>query len=106
MRRHILPPSLLTFVLLLIAPHASAQESTAPWRPLPLVTNNAIDAGWSMLGYGGFIVDDGALRTAPDERGMGLLVFTPEKFGNCRIRVVYKTQTAKSNSGLYVRIDD
>ncbi len=37
---------------------------------------------------------------------MGLLAFTAEKFGNCRIRVVYKTKDARSNSGLYVRIDD
>src|SRR5262249_29632887 len=29
-----------------------------------------------------------------------------EKFGNCQVRVVYKAKDAKSNSGVFVRIDD
>jgi hypothetical protein len=37
---------------------------------------------------------------------MGLLLYRREKFGNCQIRVVYKCKDAKSNAGVFVRIDD
>jgi hypothetical protein len=37
---------------------------------------------------------------------MGLLVYKPERFGNCQIRVVYKSKDARSNAGVYVRIDE
>jgi hypothetical protein len=37
---------------------------------------------------------------------MGLLWFTREKFGNCQIRVVYKTTSKVSNSGVFIRIAD
>ena len=50
------------------------------------------------------VVDDGALRTDCDDRGMGLLVYTPEKFGDCQIRVVFRSKEAKSNAGVFVRI--
>jgi hypothetical protein len=35
---------------------------------------------------------------------MGLLWYSREKLGDCVIRVVYKTGTERSNSGVYVRI--
>jgi hypothetical protein len=35
---------------------------------------------------------------------MGLLWYTREKLGDCVIRVVYKTGTPRSNSGVYIRI--
>jgi hypothetical protein len=38
------------------------------------------------------------------EDGMGLLWYAREKLGNCVIRVVYKTGTERSNSGVYIRI--
>ncbi len=37
---------------------------------------------------------------------MGLLWYTKEKFGNCQLRVVYKTASKGSNSGVFVRIAD
>ena len=43
------------------------------------------------------------LRT---EGGMGLLWYTREKFGNCTLRVVYRTTGKESNSGVFVRIAD
>jgi hypothetical protein len=58
------------------------------------------------VGRGGFVVDDGALRTECDPKGLGLLVYKKERFGNCQMRVVFKTKDAKSNSGVYVRIAD
>ena len=76
------------------------------WRPLPLITNGKIDPAWLQIGYGGIAIDDGALRTECDEKGLGLLVYQKEKLGNCQIRVVYKVKDAKSNAGVYVRMDD
>ena len=61
---------------------------------------------WVHVGWGGFVVDDRALRTECDPKGIGLLVYRKERFGNCQIRVVFKSKEAKSNSGVYVRIAD
>src|SRR5262249_1227427 len=48
-------------------------------------------------------VEDGVLRT---EGGMGLLWYTREKFGDCILRVVYKTTSRSANAGVFVRIAD
>ncbi len=80
--------------------------SDKPWRVLPLITDDKVDAAWAQVGWGGFVVDGGALRTACDERGMGLLFYQPEKFGDCQIRIVYRCEKPKSNAGVFVRIDD
>ncbi len=85
---------------------APAETAAPPWRSLPLITNGKIDAAWAQIGWGGFVVDGGAIRTACDDRGMGLLLYKPEKFGDCQIRVVYRCEKPKSNGGVYVRIDD
>lgn len=76
------------------------------WGPLPLITGGKVDKSWTQIGWGGFAVDQGSLRTDCDERGMGLLLYRKEKFGNCRIRVIFKSKDAKSNAGVFVRIDD
>jgi hypothetical protein len=73
---------------------------------LPLVTDGQVDPNWVFIGYGKFVVDEGALRTEADAKGLGLLVYKKEKLGNCQIRVVFKLKEAKSNSGIYVRIAD
>jgi hypothetical protein len=78
----------------------------ATWRPLPLITDGKLDPNWVQVGWGGFVVDNGAARTAPDPKGLGLLVYKKERLGNCQIRVVFKTREAKSNSGVYVRMAD
>jgi hypothetical protein len=90
-------------VLLLVCPIAAAGDE---WRSLPLIKDGKVHPDWLQVGWGGFAVDNGALRTECDERGLGLLVHRREKFGNCQIRVVFKSKDAKSNSGVYVRIDD
>jgi len=59
--------------------------------------------GWEHTGPGKFVVENGVLRT---EGHMGLLWYTREKFGNCVIRVVFKTTSEESNSGIYIRIAD
>ena len=76
------------------------------WRALPLITNGRVDESWCHVGYGGFAVDGDSLRTECDPRGLGLLVYQKERFGNCQIRVVFRTKEAKSNAGLYVRMAD
>jgi len=59
--------------------------------------------GWEHVGPGAFRLEDGVLRT---EGGMGLLWFTGEKFGDCVLRVVYRTTSKVSNSGVFIRIAD
>jgi hypothetical protein len=100
--------AILTAALALLAASATgrADDPKDGWRTLPLVTNGKVDANWTHLGWGGFGVDGDTLRTDCDGRGMGLLLYKAEKFGNCQIRVVFKAKDAKSNSGVYVRIDD
>ena len=86
--------NLLICIVLLMTSLVSAQT----WRPL--FDGKALD-GWEHIGPGKMILEDGLLKT---EGGMGLLWYTREKFGNCVIRVVYKTETEDSNSGVFVRI--
>lgn len=85
----------------------AADAKTEPaWRPLPLITDGKVDPSWTHVGWGGFAVGDGALRTECDPKGLGLLVYSKERIGNNQIRVVFKTKDAKSNAGVYVRIAD
>lgn len=101
-------PSALPAVLLVVAgvsTLASAADTPA-WRPIPLVAGHKIAKGWTHVGWGGFTVDGGALRTDCDPRGLGLLVYEKERFGQCQIRVVFKTEKPRSNAGIYVRLAD
>src|SRR5437867_13196174 len=86
--------------------HGAESKTEPAWRSLPLITDGKVGPSWVHVGWGGFVVDDGALRTECDPRGLGLLVYRKERFGNCQIRVIFKTKEAKSNSGVYVRIAD
>jgi hypothetical protein len=74
------------------------QSSSSGWRPL--FDGRSLE-GWEHVGPGKFVIEDGSLRS---EGGMGLLWYAKEKLGNCVIRVVYKTGTDRSNSGVYIRI--
>src|SRR5213592_3435825 len=76
----------------------AADDAAGGWRALPLIKDGKVDPAWSHVGFGGWTVEDGAIRTDSDERGLGLLVYRPEKFGNCQIRIVFKAKDAKSNS--------
>jgi hypothetical protein len=77
-----------------------AQEQSKDWRPL--FDGKSLD-GWEHIGPGKMVVQDGTIRT---EGGMGLLWYTREKFGDCVIRVVYKTSGPRANSGVFIRIAD
>lgn len=89
----------------IFAPVFAAADEAA-WRVLPLVAQGKIAPEWQHTGHGAFAVEDEMLRTDCDPQGLGLLVYTKEKFGNCQIRIQYKPQQSKSNSGVYVRIDN
>lgn len=66
----------------------------------PLFDGKTLD-GWKHVGPGKMVVEDGAIRTVG---GMGLLWYPGERFGDCKIRVVYRTTSEASNSGVFVRI--
>jgi hypothetical protein len=91
-------------ILGMVAASALADEPrprpAESWRPL--FDGKTLD-GWEQVGPGKFVLQDGLLRS---EGGMGLLWYTKEKFGNCVIRVVYKTSDRRSNSGVFIRIAD
>jgi hypothetical protein len=82
------------------------QAAEGKWRNIPLISKDKVSPEWVHIGYGRFIVDDGAIRTDPAPEGLGLLVYKKEKLGDCQIRVVFKTKERGSNSGVYVRLDD
>ena len=94
----------ITIALFLVG--LTGRAAGTDWRTLPLIKDGKVDPTWVLVGYGGFAVEDGALRTEPDEKGLGLLLYPKEKFGDCQLRVIYKPKEAKSNAGVYIRIDD
>jgi len=59
--------------------------------------------GWRHVGPGRFYVENKMLVT---EGGMGLLVYDGQKFGNTKIKVVFKTTGAHDNSGVYIRLPE
>ena len=73
-------------------------SDTTHWRQL---FNGQDLSGWKHVGNGSMSVEDGLIR---GHGGMGLLYWTAEKFGNCRIRVVFKMEKTNSNSGVFVRV--
>jgi hypothetical protein len=89
-----------------LSPARIDDESGQDWRPLPLIKDGRVDPGWTHIGWGGFVVEGSALRTECDTKGMGLLVYSKERFGNCQIRVVYRSKDLTSNAGVFVRIDN
>lgn len=88
---------LLLPLLLLAALPAAAQDST--WTPL---FNGTDLAGWTHVGDGGFVVEDGLLKT---DGGMGLLAHTGGPLANVVLRVVYRNPDGK-NAGVFIRIPE
>jgi hypothetical protein len=89
--------------ILTIATVSLADEA---WRSIPLIKDGKVAPDWKLVGWGDFVVEGDALRTEPSERGLGLLVYAKERLGNCQIRVVYRTRDARSNAGVFIRMDD
>ena len=95
----------LILSLLISSPVANAvtrnafqEDDTTGWRQL---FNGRDLTGWKHAGPGYMTVEDGLIR---GHGGMGLLYWEGEKFGNCKIRVVFKMEKTNSNSGIFVRI--
>ena len=98
--------SVLCLVLTGVASLQAAPADGLAWRPLPLIKDGKVDPAWMHIGWGGFVEDEGALRTDCNPKGLGLLVYKAERLGNCQIRIVYKGTEPRSNSGIYVRIHE
>jgi len=77
--------------------HASVKRG---WRPL---FNGSSTNGWQMTGPGAFQLENSELVT---HGGMGLLWYTREKFGDCRIRVMFQPTSSHDNSGVFIRIPE
>src|SRR5258706_104520 len=80
------------------AKSAKSSDSTKGWRPL---FNGKDLTGWKHVGDGNMTVEDGIIRT---HGGMGLLYWAGEKFGNCKIRIVFRMEKENSNAGFFIRI--
>src|SRR5688572_24970608 len=87
-------------VIAALMPLVTALAETGDGRPL--FNGRDLD-GWAHVGKGRVSVEDGLLKT---EGGMGLLWYTREKFGNCTLRLVYRTTTLDDNSGVFIRIPE
>jgi len=59
--------------------------------------------GWEHVGAGEFVVVDGQLETVG---GMGHLWYTPKKLKDVALKIVYKTEHEKTNSGVFIRLPD
>jgi hypothetical protein len=88
----------LPFAAFTLACSLASTVGASEWQPL--FNGKDLD-GWEHVGPGEMVIEDGLLRT---EGGMGLLWYTREKLGNCIIRIVYKTTSKASNSGVFIRI--
>jgi hypothetical protein len=106
MRRLPCPALLLPLVVsscLCLASPACAEDDG--WRPVFDGTAPDPEA-WTQVGGGGFSMVDGSLRTDPSPDGLGVLLYTKEKLGDCQIRVVYRSEDARDNAGVHVRVAD
>jgi len=77
-----------------VAKPVASGADTTQWRAL---FNGKDLTGWKQVGPGSHYVEDGLLKS---RGGMGLLYWTGEKFGNCRIRVTFRMRDKNSNSGV------
>jgi Domain of Unknown Function (DUF1080) len=75
-----------------------ARDTIAEWRQL---FNGSDLTGWKHIGPGRHFVEDSLIKS---EGGMGLLYRPGEKFGNCKIRVVFRMRDENSNSGVFIRM--
>lgn len=87
----------LPAILLVACGGLDAQE--VEWTPL---FNGRDLSGWEHVGAGGFVVEDGVLKT---EGGMGLLWYTERPFQDAVIRVEYRNPGGR-NAGVFIRIPE
>jgi hypothetical protein len=77
---------------------SAVKTDTVEWRQL---FNGKDLSGWKQAGPGSHYVEDGLIKS---HGGMGLLYWTGEKFGNCKIRVVFRMRDTLDNSGVFIRV--
>ena len=88
-------------VFLSLAALAMSQKKTAgKWIDL---FNGKDLTGWTHIGKGSFIVEDGALVT---QAGMGLLYYDARTFRDYTIEVEWKVANKCNNSGIFVRFPE
>ena len=95
MLRRVLVSALL--LVGLTALPAAAQDGE--WTPL--FDGSGMD-GWSHVGDGSFVLQDGVLRT---QGGMGLFWYTGRKLGDAVVEVEYRSPDS-SNAGVFIRIPE
>lgn len=83
------------FLLIIVNSSLVAQSWTSLFNGKDL-TN------WQHVGDGNMVIENGLLKT---EGGMGLLWYTPRKFENVKLRIVYKGAN-KNNAGVFIRIPE
>ena len=89
--------TLLILTALVLSGGVRAQDTT--WTPL---FNSQDLTGWEHVGDGGFVVEEGLLKT---EGGMGLLWYTERSFSDVVLRVVYRNPEGR-NAGVFIRIPE
>lgn len=103
----VLDTAVVLLLLMAFGTGAARGEGDDATQPSPIEARQLYNGkdleGWKHIGPGRFVVEDGLLKT---EGGMGLLWYQGQKFGDCVLRVVYKTTKESDNSGVYIRIAD
>lgn len=92
------PLKIISALSLLMLTQACNQKKE-DWTPL---FNGKDLMNWKHVGNGQFLVENGQLKT---KSGMGLLYYTPQKFENIELKVVYKGAD-KNNAGVFIRIPE
>lgn len=88
-------------VLLSLAALAVPQKKpSGKWIEL---FNGKDQTGWTHIGKGSFIVEDGALVT---QAGMGMLYYETRSFRDYMLEVEWKVNNKCNNSGIFVRFPE
>ncbi len=79
---------------------AKKADSKKDWTA---IFNGKDTKGWEMTGPGQLKLVNKELVT---EGGMGMLWYSAKKYGNCKIRVVFKLTSSNDNSGIFIRLPE
>lgn len=90
----------LSLLALGVPAHADEAGSGDSSSGKALFDGTSVD-DWEHVGPGRMVLENGLLKT---EGGMGLLWYKKQTFGDCVLRVVFKTTRQNDNAGVYVRI--
>ena len=85
---------------LLLCHTAGSYAQSSAWTPI--FDGTSLD-DWQHVGDGDMVIIDGGLLKTVG--GMGLLYYTPQKFENVQIKVVFNN-IKESNAGVFIRIPE